>query len=152
MAIFGLQENFQNKILSEYFGLSTPNDKQKELFIGLGVTQLGVAKNLPDFSEVNEGKPLGNYQRARIIFGSAVDGTISNLNDVTFTTASEDWTEPSHVVEMIGIFDTLDYQDSKTKEQIKPLVVLPLQTSVTIEKGETLMLAKDAIKLTLTDL
>jgi len=145
MAIYGLQTDFMNKLLKEYFCGEVPNLEQKELFLGLGLTQIGARANTEDFDEVFGGRPLGNYQRARIIFGKAVDGNISNISEVVFNTASEDWTEANKYIEMIGIFDTMDYENSK------PLIVLRLPKSETVLKGETCIFNPETIQLCLTD-
>lgn len=144
MAIYGLQTDFMNKLLKEYFG-GTPDLNQKELFLGLGLTQIGAKINTEDFDEVFAGRPLGNYQRARIIFGKAADGSISNVNEVVFNTASEDWTEDERYVEMVGIFDTMDYENTK------PLIVLRLPKSETVLKGETCVFGINTIPLSLSD-
>jgi len=144
MAIYGLQIDFMNKLLKEYFG-GTPDLNQKELFLGLGLTQVGAKVNTDDFDEVFDGRPLGNYQRARIIFGKANDGYISNVNEVVFNTASEDWTVTGKYVEMVGIFDTMDY------ENIKPLIVLRLPNSEEVLKGETCVFGTNTIQLSLSD-
>ena len=145
MAIYGLQTDFMNKLLNEYFGNELPDLEQKELFLGLGLTQTGARANTEDFDEVFEGHPLGNYQRARIIFGTAADGYISNISEVVFNTASEDWTEAGKYVDMIGIFDTMDYENSK------PLIVLRLPRSETVLKGETCIFNAGTIQLSLSD-
>lgn len=152
MAIFGLQTDFMNLLLSEYFGITQPNITPKEIYIGLGVTQQGAHTNTEDFTEVFEGRPLGNYKRSRVIFGKAEDCVISNVNEVVFNTASEDWTSNSSKIEMLGLFNTLDYEDETTKELIKPLIVLKLPRTETVLKGETIILAPEAIRLSLTDL
>lgn len=145
MAIYGLQIDFMNKLLVDYFGGKLPDLEQKEIFLGLGLTQTGAKVNLPDFDEVFNGRPLGNYQRARVIFNKANDGIISNASEVVFNTASEDWTDTSKQIEMIGIFDTLDYENSK------PLIVLRLPKSETVLKGETCVFGINTIQLNLTD-
>lgn len=146
MAKFGLQINCLNSILAKYFGNGEPNTKYNELYIGLGLTQEGSDINMETFNEVFAGQPLGNYQRARVIFGKSNNGVISNSNEVSFTTASEDWTDATHKVEMIGIFDTQDY------ENVLPLVVLPLPKYEDVNKGETIILAEGTIQLNLADL
>ena len=151
MAVFGLQVDFTNDLLKQYFGMKRPNIIAKQIYIGLGLTQEGAQQNLEDFNEVFSGKPLGNYTRARVIFGKAHNNQISNISEVAFQTASEDWTTPKCLVEMLGLFDTMEYMDAETKQLIKPLIVLPLETPITIQKAETLILAKDAITLHLTD-
>lgn len=145
MAIYGLQIDFMNKLLEEYFGGELPDLEQKELFLGLGLTQVGARANTEDFDEVFAGRPLGNYQRARIIFGRAVDGNMTNASEVVFNTASEDWTDAGKYVEMVGIFDTLDY------ENVKPLIVLRLPRSETVLKGETCIFNPGTIQLSLSD-
>lgn len=152
MAIFGLQTNFMNKLLSEYFGILEPDISNKEIYIGLGLTQQGAHVNTEDFTEVFEGRPLGNYKRARVIFGKADDCVISNISEVIFNTASEDWTSQNTKIEMIGLFNTLNYEDENTKELIKPLIVLKLPRNETVLKGETIILAPEAIQLSLTDI
>lgn len=152
MATYGLQTNFMNKLLKEYFGLESPDISQKEIYIGLGLSQQGAHTNTDDFTEVFSGRPLGNYKRARAIFGKAEDCVIFNVNEVYFPTASEDWTDNKFKVDMIGVFDTLDYEDPLTKELVKPLIVLRLPRSETVLKGETIILAPEAIQLSLTDL
>lgn len=150
MAIYGLQTEFMNKLLSEYFGLISPDLTEKEIYIGLGLTQTGAQVNTSDFSEVFGGRPLGNYKRARVIFGKADNNVISNVNEIVFNTASENWTDATTKIEMIGVFDTLSFE--KNKELVKPLVVLRLPTFETILKGETIVLAPGAINLSLTDI
>lgn len=145
MAIYGLQIDFMNKLLKDYFGGELPDLEQKELFLGLGLTQIGARANTDDFDEVFNGRPLGNYQRSRVIFNRAVDGYMSNASEVVFNTASEDWTEAGKYIEMIGIFDTLDYENSK------PLVVLRLPKSETVLRGETCIFGPNTIQLSLTD-
>ena len=145
MAVYGLQTEFMNKVLSEYFGLETPSSVQKEIYIGLGLTQLGADVNMETFNEVFGGKPLGNYQRARVIFGQAVNGKIQNLNEIAFNIASEDWTDGTYSIEMLGIFDSIEANAT-------PLIVIPLSKSISVIKGETVMLAKNSISLQLTDI
>ena len=146
MAVYGLQIDFMNKLLMEYFG-GKPDLSQKELFIGLGLTQIGARVNTDDFDEVFGGRPLGNYQRARVIFGKAADGYILNANEIVFNTASEDWTDSNaqRYVEMIGIFNTMEY------ENIKPLIVLRLPKSEEVLKGETCVFGTGTIQLSLSD-
>lgn len=150
MAIYGLQTNYMNTILKKYFGLEKPELVNKTVYVGLGLTQEGALVNTECFTEVFDGKPLGNYRRARAVFGEAVSGVISNLNEVSFTTASEDWTTPSKNVCMVGIFDTLDYQDEKG-DLVEPLIVLKLPDSVSVKAGETIFLTAGSLNLTLTD-
>ena len=151
MAVYGLQKNFINKILSEYFGLDIPDLASKELYAGLGLNQTGALINIPDFSEVFDGKPYGNYKRARVIFGKADNKQISNSNEIMFDTATEDWTLAGQTIDMIGIFDTVLYVD-EDMNKIQPIVVLPLVQSETVVKGETLLLSKGALVLNLTDM
>lgn len=150
MAIYGLQTDYMNTILKKYFGLEKPELTNKTVYVGLGLTQEGALINTECFTEVFDGKPLGNYRRARAVFGEAVDGVISNLNEVSFNTAGEDWTTDAKSVCMVGIFDTLDYQDEKGNP-IKPLIVLRLPDSVTVKSGETIFLTAGSLNLALTD-
>lgn len=150
MAIYGLQTNYMNTILKTYFGLEKPTLKSKYVYVGLGLEQEGALINTECFTEVFDGKPLGNYRRARAVFGEAVDGIISNLNEISFNTAGEDWTPDQKSVTMVGIFDTLDYQD-ENGNMIEPLIVLKLPDIVTIKAGETIFLAEGSLNLTLTD-
>lgn len=150
MAIYGLQTNYMNTILKTYFGLEKPTLKSKCVYVGLGLAQEGALINTECFTEVFDGKPLGNYRRARAVFGEAVDGIISNLNEISFNTAGEDWTPDQKPVTMVGIFDTLDYQD-ENGNMIEPLIVLKLPDIVTIKAGETIFLAEGSLNLTLTD-
>ena len=150
MAIYGLQVDFMNKILRQYFGLEKPDLSQKEIYVGLGLGQQGAQVNTSDFTEVFGGRPLGNYRRARAIFDTPVDCIIENENEIVFNTPTENWTD-TFKIEMVGLFDTLDYQDEHGN-LVKPLVVLKLPESQTALKGETLILAPGAIKLSLTDL
>ena len=145
MAIYGLQIDFMNKLLKDYFGGELPDLERKELFLVLGLTQIGARANTEDFDEVFGGRPLGNYQRSRIIFGRAVDGYMTNASEVVFNTASEDWTEAGKYIEMVGIFDTLEY------ENVKPLIVLRLPRSESVLKGETCIFGPNTIQLSLTD-
>ena len=150
MAIYGLQTNYMNTILKTYFGLEKPTLKSKYVYVGLGLAQEGALINTECFTEVFDGKPLGNYRRARAVFGEAVVGIISNLNEISFNTAGEDWTPDQKPVTMVGIFDTLDYQD-ENGNMIEPLIVLKLPDIVTIKAGETIFLAEGSLNLTLTD-
>lgn len=150
MAIYGLQTDFMNKILSEYFGISAPDVTEKEIYIGLGLTQQGSHINTEDFTEVFDGRPFGNYKRARAVFGKANNKQITNINEIVFNTASEDWTTSTTNVIMLGLFDTLNYEEGN--KQVKPLVVLKLPTSEVVLKGETVVLFPGAIKLNLTDI
>lgn len=150
MAIYGLQVDFTNKILAEYFGLDTPNTTEKIIFAGLGLNQEAAHANTEDFTEVFDGRPLGNYSRARIVFGNVENNVIYNINEVIFNTASEDWTTGNKSIEMIGLFDTLDYTDENN--DIKPLVVLRLPENITILKSETIVLEPGSIQLSLTDI
>lgn len=150
MAIYGLQVDFTNKILSEYFGLDKPNTDEKIIFVGLGLNQEAAHANTEDFTEVFDGRPLGNYNRARVVFGNVEDNVIYNINEIIFNTASEDWTTAGKVVEMIGLFDTQDYTDET--QIIKPLVVLRLPEKLTVLKGETIILEPGSIQLSLTDI
>ena len=151
MAVYGLQVDFMNKLLKEYFGLENPTLRDNEIYVGLGLTQFGAHINTEDFTEVFEGRPLGNYKRARAIFGKAENEIISNENEIVFNTPSENWTDTSRQIEMIGLFDRLDYED-ENHELVKPLVVLRLPNPETALRGETLTLAPGAIKLSLTDI
>ena len=150
MAIYGLQTNYMNKILMTYFGSEKPVLKNKYAYVGLGLAQEGALINTECFTEVFDGKPLGNYRRARAVFGEAVDGIISNLNEISFNTAGEDWTPAQQPVVMVGIFDTLDYQD-EDGNMVEPLIVLKLPDEVTIKAGETIFLTAGSLNLTLTD-
>lgn len=151
MAVFGLQKEFMNEILKQYFGLTNPNVEGNEIYVGLGLTQSGSHSNTEDFTEVFEGRPFGNYHRARAVFGHSVDGVLTNMNDVVFDTASEDWTNPNVKVEMIGLFTTRAYEDAD-KQLVKPLVVLRLPQFESVLKGETIMMAPGSIRLHLTDI
>lgn len=152
MAIYGLQPEYKDNLLKQYFGISKPDLSEKEMFLGLGLTQQGAQENMEDFNEVFSGKPLGNYMRARVIFGKAQGNEIKNINEIVFTTATEDWTSSKEVVEMLGIFDTMKYVNFETNELIKPIVVLPLKNFLTVEKGETIILSTNSITLSLTDI
>jgi hypothetical protein len=151
MATFGLQTEFTNKILREYFGLSSPVLTGNEIYVGLGLTQEGALSNTSDFTEVFGGKPYGNYRRARAIFGHAVDELICNLNEIVFDTASEDWTSDNSKVEMIGLFTTNQYED-EFGNKVKPIVVLRLPQFESVLRGETIILAPNAIQLSLSDI
>lgn len=151
MAKYGLQTDFANLLMSQYFCGNLPQLREKEIFIGLGLTQQGAAVNIEGFNEVFGGKPYGNYRRARAIFGKAVNCVIKNDNEIIFSTASEDWTDSNNYVEMLGIFDTLDFEDEK-HNLIKPLIVLHLPNILTVIKGETLALAPNTLQLSLTDI
>lgn len=152
MAIYGLQIEYMNKILKQYFGLNNPEYIDKELFLGLGLTQHGAMINLPDFSEVFGGRPLGNYRRARIIFSCAEDGRLHNINEIVFNTAQEDWTESNEKIEMVGIFDTIEYENTETKEIVKPIAVFRLARFESVLKGETVIFEPGTIELSLSDL
>lgn len=152
MAIYGLQVDFANRLLSEYFGLNKPNTKEKIIFVGLGMTQEAAHANTEDFTEVNGGKPLGNYNRARVVFGNVENNVIYNINEIIFNTASEDWTPKGKAIEMIGLFDTYLYDTEDETVDVKPLVVLRLPESLTINKGETVILEPGSIQLSLTDI
>lgn len=151
MAIYGLQEDFVNRLLNKYFGRESIDLTKKTLYVGLGVTQQGALVNLPDFSEVFGGRNIGNYKRAEVIFGTAEDCRISNISEIMFDPAEEDWTGANEKIERIGIFDTVDYEDSETKELIKPLVILRLATPGSVLRGESVMFAANSIELSLTD-
>ena len=150
MAIYGLQTDFMNTLLNQYFGLSTPNTEMIEIYVGLGLEQEGSNVNIESFDEVFAGRPLAGYERARVVFGKPVNGMISNINEVVFAGAAEAWTSTKPVA-MIGLFNTMDYEDSEAK-LIKPLIVLALPRSVTVDKGEVVMMAPNAINLNLSDL
>lgn len=150
MAIYGLQVDFTNKILSEYFGLNTPDLNEKIIFVGLGLNQEAAHANTEDFTEVFDGRPLGNYNRARVVFGNVENNVIYNINEIIFNTASEDWTINGKSIEMIGLFNTQAYTDES--QVIKPLVVLRLPENLTVLKGETIILEPGAIQLSLTDI
>lgn len=151
MAIYGLQTDFLNKILTEYFGLADPTIKPlNEIYIGLGLEQVGSSTNTEDFDEIFDGKPLGNYKRARIVFGNASEGIIFNRSDIVFSTASEDWTTDKKVA-MLGLFDTPEAED-ESGERVKPLVVLKLPQKESVHAGETLILTSEAVRLSLTDI
>ena len=151
MATFGLQNDFLDKVLKEYFGLSTPDLNGNDIYVGLGLTQHGNSTNTTDFVEVFGGKPLGNYKRARIIFNRASDGYTTNANEVVFNTASEDWTTDTDKVEMVGLFNTKEYEDEEGNT-IKPWVVLKLEESTSVLTGETLVVSKNSLRLNLSDL
>lgn len=151
MAMYGLQTWFIDTILNNYFCGKVLDFTDREVYIGLGLEQKGGQNTTQDFSEVFDGRPLGNYCRERIIFGKAEDGRMTNLNDVIFATASEDWTSATSKISMIGLFDRLDYQDTETTELVKPMVVLPLSEASTALKGETIVLTAGIITLALTD-
>ena len=70
---------------------------------------------------------------------------MTNASEVVFNTASEDWTEAGKYIEMVGIFDTLEY------ENVKPLIVLRLPRSESVLKGETCIFGPNTIQLSLTD-
>lgn len=151
MAIYGIQTSLKDMILSQYFGRTLIDTTDNELYVGLGLTPHGASVNLEDFTEVFEGRPLGNYRRARVIFGAAINAQSANVNEIAFPTATELWTTNNDNVEMIGIFNTLDYVDSN-EDLIKPLVVLPLQTKIQIDRGQTLILRENSIILRLTEI
>lgn len=150
MAIYGLQTNYMNTLLKRYFGLDKPVESNKNIYVGLGLEQEGATVNIECFNEVFDGKPLGNYRRARAVFGDAVNGVIHNLNEISFTTASEDWTEDKKLINMVGIFDTIEYED-ENGDPVEPLIVLKLPDSITVKKGETIFLTAGSLNLTLTD-
>lgn len=146
MAKYGLQTSFLNEILRRYFGNDVPNTNPNELYVGLGMTQTGADINMETFNELFDGQPLCNYQRARVIFGTPEDGVIKNEDEVCFNTASEDWTASTSKIEMLGIFNSADFD---VKE---PLVVISLPKPEEVYKGETILLAKGVIQLSLTDI
>lgn len=146
MAKYGLQTPFLNEILIRYFGNGNPNIDMNELYVGLGATQTGADINMETFNELFDGKPLCNYQRARIIFNTPENGVISNADEVCFNTASEDWTTATSKVEMLGIFRSADFDDKD------PIVVISLPKPETVSKGETILLAKGVVQLSLTDI
>ena len=156
MAIFGLQSPFMNQILREYFGIIQPNIETKEMFLGLGLTQHGADINLESFREVNNGRPWGGYKRARIVFGKAANEVISNVNEIVFSVATENWTVGNDRIEMLGIFNTQEYEieDSGTKkaELVRPLIVLRLPRFETLLKTETIVLKPNAVQLSLRDM
>jgi len=150
MAFYGLQTDFMNVLLRQYFGLETPKFEKKDIFVGLGLQQEGSNVNIESFDEVFAGRPLAGYERARAVFGTPEQGTIFNVSDVVFPSAVEAWavTKP---VTMIGLFDTPAYEDEQSNP-IKPLIVLALPQPVTVGKGEVVMLAKGVLRLNLSDL
>lgn len=148
MAKFGLQTDFINNILINYFGLGKPNTEANTLYVGLGYTQESATINTDTFSEINESLINGNYSRARIVFGSAANNMIQNITDVTFPTASADWTFEKQQVSMLGIFDTKEVKDLKG-EYTKPLVVLHLPREEMILSGETVIFKENSICLKL---
>ena len=150
MAIYGLQTDFMNTVLRQYFGLETPNMDRNEIFVGLGLEQEGANINTENFDEVFAGRPLAGYERARAVFGTPVDGMISNVSEVIFPGAVEAWAL-AKPVSMIGIFDTMEYEDQEGK-LIKPLIVLALPQPITVNKGEVIMLAPNSINLNLSDI
>lgn len=151
MAVYGLQTEFLNKVLTEYFGVRKPDIKPlNQIYVGLGLEQQGSNINTEDFNELFDGKPIGNYKRARVVFGEASEGVAVNHSDVVFSTASEDWTTDLKI-SMIGLFEN-PYADSESSEKEKPLVVLKLPQKETILAGETLILAAEAVRLALSDL
>lgn len=151
MAVYGLQTDFINSLLSQYFGLETPNIENKIIYIGLGLAQEGALANTEDFTEIFDGRPLGNYKRARVIFGNVENNTIRNLNEVAFNTATEDWTTNKKIA-MIGIFDTPEYMEEDEVTEVKPLIVLRLPEQMTLLKGETVIMPINSIQLTLSDI
>ena len=150
MAIYGLQIDFINTILKERFGLSEPLINGNEIYIGLGLGQNGALANTNDFTEVFSGRPFGNYRRSRAIFGHANNAIICNINEIVFNTASEDWTTSKSKVEMLGLFNTIEYEDNE-KNLIKPLVVLRLPQPEVVLKGETIALSPNAVQLSFSD-
>ena len=75
MAIFGLQTDFMNDTLKQYFGLKDINQEKKDIFVGLGLQQEGSNVNIESFDELFFGEPLYGYSRARVVFGIPVDVT-----------------------------------------------------------------------------
>ena len=112
MAFYGLQTDFMNVLLRQYFGLDIPNFEKKDIFIGLGLEQEGSNVNIESFDEVFAGRPLAGYERARAVFGMPVDGTIANVNEIVFPSAIEAWATTKPIT-MLGIFDTQAYEDDK---------------------------------------
>lgn len=150
MAFYGLQTDFMNVLLKQYFGLDVPNFEKKDIFVGLGLQQEGSNVNIESFDEVFAGRPLAGYERARAVFGVPEDGTVFNVNDITFPAAVEAWATTKPVT-MIGLFDTLNYEDEQGN-MIKPLIVLALPQGATVSKGEVVMLAKGVVRLSLSDI
>ena len=149
MAIYGLQTDFMNSLLKQYFGLSDVCLDRQEIYVGLGLAQEGGTLNTESFDEVFAGRPLAGYERARVVFGSPVDGTITNVNEVVFNGPVEAWATTKPVT-MIGLFNTDAYED-EIGNTIKPWIVLALPQPVTIAKGEIIILAPGVIRLGLSD-
>ena len=152
MAVYGLQSQTKEKILNEYFGI-VPNIQhieQKYIYLGLGLTQIGSQVNVETFDELYNGETYDGYCRTRCIFGTATNGSISNVSDLAFPTAEADWTLGTSTISMLGLFDTLDVNDEEGNK-ILPIAVLKLPKEFTISAGETLVFRANTIKLNLTD-
>ena len=150
MAIYGLQTNFMDTLLKQYFGLEDINTERKDIFVGLGLQQEGANVNIESFDELFFGEPLYGYARARIVFGTPVDGTIANIGDVVFPGAIDNWTSVKDV-SMMGLFDTPDAKDLEGN-LIKPLAVLCLPQPISIVKGDTIVLSAGVVRLGLSDI
>lgn len=150
MAFYGLQTDFMNVLLRQYFGLDVPNFEKKDIFVGLGLQQEGSNVNIESFDEVFAGRPLAGYERARAVFGIPEDGVIFNVSDVVFPSAVEAWATTKPIT-MLGLFDTPEYEDEQGNS-IKPLIVLALPQPVTVNKGEVVVLPKGVVRLGLSDI
>lgn len=149
--IFGLQLDFINRLMRENF----TNDK--ELYLGLGLSQVGAQATMSDFNEPDDlyGDETG-YARSRIIFGNPVNGICRNENEIVFPTAEEDWTRDGTTITAVGIFKRYPASETpesgaQTQDTWELLCVLPFVPQETVLKGETAILNPNAIRLQITN-
>ena len=144
---FMLSSKFINTILNNEFGTPDSMYFNSDIYVGLGI----------EFDSVNfifTKEPVSRFftvTKEPVPFSEPVNGIIRNASGIEWPKAEEDWTGANEKIERIGIFDTLDYEDSETKELIKPLVVLRLATPGSVLRGESVMFAANSIELSLTD-
>lgn len=138
----GFTDLLKTNILINYFK-SAVGTTPKSLYVGLFVST-GQPTDVP--TELVIGSM--NYSRVLAIFNNdPVNNTISNTNDITWPTATGDWTTGTNVISHIGIFN------SNVAGTVNPyeglLVYLPLSKNETVLEGGTFVLNAGSIKLSL---
>ena len=142
---YGIQENFMNEILNNYFS----GRSDYEIYLGLGLSNEGGSVNLDDFIEP-DAEDTG-YRKQRFICSNAVGGVCYNANEIAFDIATKDWTVDGRVIDKVGLFNRIVTTSAGgvEEETYQLWCVLPLFPVETVVTGDTVILNANSIRLQL---
>ena len=133
-----LSNIYENSTLDHILGTATLTSPSA-VYVGLfksTVDNATTLANLEDNIQTDEVSG-GSYARVVATFDSSVAGSASNTSDITFTTATANWGEVSHIAVM----------DAATGGSV--IVAGALDTAKTIESGDTFEITTGNLTVTL---